>query len=142
MQGHLASTIERPQHLHKNNRSGETARDRQSIHPSDSARNIRAIFDSTMSMLPLVNSVCKLAFYQLCNISRISKLLTSKTTEILVHAFVSSKLDYCNSRLYNVQKYVLKKPQSVQNAAAHLITCSSKYDHTLLQFCPTYTGFL
>ena len=82
-------------------------------------------------MLPLVNSVCKSAFYQLCNISRTRKFLTSKTTEILVHAFVSSKLDYCNSLLYKVQKYVLKKPQSVQNAVAHLITCSSSVRPTL-----------
>ena len=86
-------------------------------------------FDSTSSMFLHVNSVSKSAFYHLCNISRIRKLLSSKTTEILVHAFVSSKLDYCNSLLYNVPKYVLKKLQSVQNVAAHLITCSRKYDH-------------
>ena len=86
-------------------------------------------FDSTMSMLPHVNAVCKSAFYNLCNISRIKKFLSSKFTEILVHAFVASKLDYCNSLLYNVPKYVLKKLQSVQNVAAHLITCSRKYDH-------------
>ena len=39
------------------------------------------------------------------------------------------KLGYCNSVLYNVPKYVLKKLQSVENAAARLITCSRKYDH-------------
>ena len=67
------------------------------VHPSHSARSIRAILDSTMSMLPHVNSVCKSAFYHLRNISRIRKFLCSKTTDILVHAFVSPKLDYCNS---------------------------------------------
>ncbi|CAH3199148.1 unnamed protein product [Porites evermanni] len=82
-----------------------------------------------MSMLPKVNSVCKSAFYHLRHISRIRKFLSSKTTEILIHAFVSSKLDYCNSFLYNVPMYVLKKLPSVQNAAARLITCSRKYDH-------------
>ena len=86
-------------------------------------------------MLPHVNSVCKSAFYHLCNISRIRKFLSSKTTEILVHAFVSSKLDYCNSLLYNVPKYVLKKLQSVQNAAGHLIRCSRKYDHIAPVLC-------
>ena len=80
-------------------------------------------------MLPNVNSVCKSAFYHLRHISRIRKFLSSKTTEIFVHAFISSKLDYCNSLLYNVPMYVLKKLQSVQNAAARLITCSRKYDH-------------
>ena len=42
---------------------------------------------------------------------------------------MSSKLDHCNSLLYNVPKCTLKKLQSVQNAAARLITCSRKYDH-------------
>ena len=50
-------------------------------------------------------------------------------TEILVHAFVTSKLDHCNSLLYNVPKNVIKKLQSVQNAAARLITRFRKCDH-------------
>ena len=83
-----------------------------------------------MSMLPHVNSVCKSALYYLRNISCIRKFQSSKTTEVLVHAFVSFKLDYCNSLLYNVPKYALQKLQSVQNASASLITCSRKYDHT------------
>ena len=99
------------------------------IHPSDSARNIGVIFNSTISMLPRVNSLCKSAFYHLPNISCIRKFLSLKSTEILAHAFLSSKLDYSNSLLYNVPKYILKKLQSVQNAAARLITCSRKYDH-------------
>ena len=99
------------------------------IHPSQSARNIGVVFDRTMTMLPHITSICKSASYHLRNISRIRKFLSTKTTEILVHAFVSSKLDHCNSHLYNVPKYILKKLQSVQNAATRLITCSRKYDH-------------
>ena len=41
------------------------------INPFDSARNIGAIFDSTMSMLSHVNLVCKSAFYHLRYISLI-----------------------------------------------------------------------
>ena len=80
-------------------------------------------------MLPHISSICKSASYHLRIISRIRKFLSTKTTEILVHAFVSSKLDHSNSLLYNVPKCTLKKHQSVQNAAARLITCSRKYDH-------------
>ena len=104
----------------------------QSIQPSLCSRNIGFVFDSTMSMLPHVNSVCKSAFYHLRNISRIRKLLSTKTTETLVHAFITSKLDHCNSLLYKVPKYVIKKLQSVQNAAARLITGSRRYDHISL----------
>ena len=99
------------------------------IKPSPHARNIGSIFDTTMSMLPHVNNVCKSAFYHIRPISRIRKYLSTQTTEILIHAFVTSKLDHCNSLLYNVPKNVIKKLQSVQNAAARLITRSRKCHH-------------
>ena len=95
---------------------------------SQSTRNIGIIFDSTLTMLHRVNSVCKSAFYHLRNISRIRKFVSSTITEILVHAFVSSKLDYCNSLLYNIRKYTIKKLQSIQNAAT--LVCSRKYDRS------------
>ena len=78
-------------------------------------------------MISQVNSVDMSAFYQLRNIARIRKYLSHKTTEFLVHAFVSFKLDFCNSLLYGIPKY-LQKLQSVQNAAMRLVT-SSKFDH-------------
>ena len=80
-------------------------------------------------MLPHVNNVCKSAFYHLRTILRIRKYVSTQTTEILIHAFVTSKLDHCNSLLYNVPKNVIKKLQSVQNAAARLITRSRKCHH-------------
>ena len=85
---------------------------------------------ATMSMLPHVKAVCKSAFYHLWNISRIRKLRSTKTAEILVHACLTSKLDYFNSLLYSVPKSVIKKLKSVQKAAARLITSSRKLDHT------------
>ena len=35
----------------------------------------------------------------------------------LIHAFIFSKLDYCNSLLYGAPNYLLQKMQRVQNAA-------------------------
>ena len=52
-----------------------------------------------------------------------------QTTEILIHAIVTSKLHHCNSLLYDVPKNVIKKLQLVQNVAARLITHSRKCDH-------------
>ena len=43
---------------------------------------------------------------------------SKSTTEILIHSFVSSKLDFCNSLLFGAQKRDIAKLQSVQNAAA------------------------
>ena len=100
------------------------------IKPSSNARNIGDIFNTTiMSMLPHANNVCKSAFYHRHTISRIRKYLSMQTTDILIHAFVTSKLDHWNSLPYNVPKNVIKQLQLVQNAAGRQITCARKCDY-------------
>ena len=65
------------------------------IKPSSNARNIGDIFNTTiMSMLPHANNVCKSAFYHRRTITRIRKYLSMQTTDILIHAFLTSKLDH------------------------------------------------
>ena len=46
-----------------------------------------------------------------------------------MHAFITSKLHYCNSLLYGCRKMQLKKLQYVQNTAARIITQTRKFDH-------------
>jgi len=46
-----------------------------------------------------------------------------------VHAFISIRLDYCNSLLYGVGDSLLAKLQTVQNAAARVITGTRKFHH-------------
>ena len=48
---------------------------------------------------------------------------------MLIHAFVSSRVDYCKSLLYGLPAYQLTKLQRVQNAATKLIFQESKYCH-------------
>ena len=57
---------------------------------------------------------------------RISKYFFRRSTEMLIHAFVSSRVDYCNSLLYGLPAYQLNKLQRVQNAATRLIFQPSK----------------
>ena len=67
------------------------------------------------------------AFYYLYNIRRIRKYLSKECTETLIHAFISSRLDYCNSPLYGLPAYQLQKLQRVQNSAARLVFHESKF---------------
>ena len=46
-----------------------------------------------------------------------------------VHGLVISRLDYCNSSLYGVPKRTLNRLQRVQNAAARIITRTSRSVH-------------
>jgi len=55
--------------------------------------------------------------------------LTLEAANTLVHAFVSSCLDYCNSLLYMINDGLLAKLQTVQNAAVRVMTETRKFDH-------------
>jgi len=46
-----------------------------------------------------------------------------------VQAFISCRLDYCNSLLYGVTDKLMRQVQSAQNAAARLITGAKRREH-------------
>ena len=64
-----------------------------------------------------VKKICSKANYHLRDISKIGKYLTQDSAQILIHAFISSKLDYCNSLPYGITKYLVCRLQRVQNTA-------------------------
>jgi hypothetical protein len=76
-----------------------------------------------------VNYVSRSCNAQLWQISHIRKYLTTDTTKCLVNSRVTSRLDYCNALLIGVSNTVLLKFQRVQNAAARLISLTSRFDH-------------
>ena len=67
---------------------------------SKKARNIGVIFDENISLDHHIASICKSCFFHLRNISKIRKHISVRACETLIHAFISSKLDFCNSLLY------------------------------------------
>ena len=76
-----------------------------------------------------ITKTCSSAFYYLYNIRHIRKYLSRESTEKLVHAFISSRLDYCNSLLYGIPEYQTMKLQRVMNASARLIYRAHKFCH-------------
>ena len=82
-----------------------------------------------MNLNTHVTKCCQAAFFHLFNIRRITKFLNHETVQILVNAFVPSRLDYCNSLLYGLPATQLNKLQRVQNAAARLTCNNSRFDH-------------
>ena len=66
-------------------------------------RNLGSWFDSQLSMSTHISKLCSSAFFHLRNISRIRKFLSRvELIKSLVHAFVTSRVDYCNSLLYGL----------------------------------------
>jgi hypothetical protein len=99
------------------------------IYPSDRVRNLGVIFDKNLAFEAHISQVSKSAYYQLYNINRKRKCLTMEAAKLCIHAFVTSKLDCCNSLLYGLGKCHTARLQKVQNAAARALTFTKKYDH-------------
>ncbi len=55
--------------------------------------------------------------------------LPEKSRETVIHAFITSRLDYCNSLLYGISKSQVARLQLVQNAAAKFLKNGRKFDH-------------
>ena len=49
-----------------------------------------------------VTKICNAAFYHLHNIRRIKKYLSRDSLLTLIHAFITSRLDYCNGLLHGL----------------------------------------
>ncbi len=80
---------------------------------SSTVKNMGVILDSNLYLENHISHVTKTAFFHLRNIAKLGNMLSVSDAEKLVHAFMTSRLDYCNALL----------------GAARVLTRSRKYDH-------------
>ena len=92
-----------------------------------SVRYLGVWFDSDFSCSKHIQNVCKSYFIQLRDFRNIRQFLTHDA-----NAFVSSRLDYCNSLFRSLSKFNLHRLQSIQNSAARIVTNSSKFTRITL----------
>ncbi len=59
-------------------------------------------------------------------------MLSMSNAEMLINAFMTSRLDYCNALLSGRSACLINKLQMVQNAAARVLTRARKFDHISL----------
>ena len=95
----------------------------------DGIRNLGAFLDKNLSMKTLIEVKCNAAFCQLYSLRRIRKYLSHQATELLIHAFIFSHIDYCNGLLNSVPKYQINKLQRIQNMVARLVHKLPKFSH-------------
>ena len=55
--------------------------------------------------------------------------MTKDTIKALTHAFISSRLDYCNGLYFGITDGLMSRLQSVQNAAARLVVGLGRREH-------------
>ena len=81
------------------------------LKPTNQVRNLGVIMDSDLNFNSHIKSITSSAFYHLKNTARIKGLLSKPDLERLIHAFISSRLDYCNGLLTGLSKRAVKQLQ-------------------------------
>jgi len=90
------------------------------------------VIDSCLTIADHVSAICRSGYFQLCQLRPVARSLTADTANTIVHAFIACRLNYCNSLLHGITDSLFQRVQSVQNAAARLITGTWQRDHITL----------
>ena len=104
---------------------------KKSLFTSDiicNVRNLGSYMDKNMTMDAFVAIKVRNLNFLLRKIFRIRKFLTLLACKSLVQSLVISRLDYCNSLLFGISNYHMKRLQRVQNTAARLVCQATRYD--------------
>lgn len=96
---------------------------------SSSVTNLGVQLDAQLTYSGHIKHLCKTSFYQLRKISKLRPLLTLPDAEKLVHAFISSRLDYCNGLFVGIPAKDIQKLQYIQNSAARILMKVRKFEH-------------
>ncbi len=93
--------------------------------PTQCVKNLAMIFDSELNFIPHIKNITRKGFYHLKNIARVRPFLSQASTEVLMHAFISCRLDYCNALLAGLPKKSISNLQLLQNLAADVYRWSN-----------------
>ena len=78
----------------------------------DTACDLGVVIDSELSLSAHVTAVCRSGYNQLRQLRPVVRSLSMNATKTLVQAFISCRLDYCNSLLYGISDGLLQRLQS------------------------------
>jgi len=101
----------------------------QNIKFCGKASNLGCVLDSRLSMKDHIKMLSSACTYQLQRLYRVRKSLDKSSTQTLIHAFVLSRLDYCNSLFYDLPCKSIAVLQSIQNRAAKVVAGGLKFNH-------------
>uniref|UniRef100_A0A8C6Q198 Reverse transcriptase domain-containing protein n=1 Tax=Nothobranchius furzeri TaxID=105023 RepID=A0A8C6Q198_NOTFU len=76
-----------------------------------------------------VNGIVRSCFFHLRRIARIKPFLSHSHLETVIHAFVTCRLDYCNSLYAGLRQAPIARLQAIQNSAARLLTSTRRSEH-------------
>ena len=98
------------------------------VTPSVVVRDLGILLDSDMSMRSHVSRTVSTCFAVLRQLRSIRRSVPRSVVQSLVTSLVLSRLDYGNATLAGIPQHLLRRLQSVMNAAARLIYSSSRFE--------------
>jgi len=102
-----------------------------SVKASQHVRVLRVHLSSDLSLDKHVSSGSATCFYHLRQLRRIRRSLDADSAATLVHALVTSRVDYCNAILAAAPKTITDRLHRVLNAAARVVSDTKKFDQGL-----------
>jgi len=77
------------------------------------ARNLGVVVDSQLSMSAHVAAVSRSGYYQLRQLRPLMRCMMDEAIKTLMHAFICSRLDYCNVLFCGVAEGLLSQPSAI-----------------------------
>ena len=92
-------------------------------------RDLGVVFDQYLTFHDHISGICKSTHFHLRGIGIIQNLLTFDATAQLIHALITSCLDFCNSILYNLPNKQIERLQRIRNQAARMLKRIPRRSH-------------
>lgn len=99
------------------------------VQPASVVRNLGLFLDNDLSMKQHISNLVRTCFSILRQLKTVSRSLPADTSKLLVHSFITSRIDYCNVAFAGLPQANLSRIQTVLNAAARLVCNARKFDH-------------
>ena len=96
------------------------------ITPTDSARKLGFVFDSSLTFSKQISSLSSACNYHICDLHSIMHTLYLKTASVIATSLVHSKLDYYNSLYLNLLQKQISRLNLLQNSLALAVTGTPK----------------
>ena len=99
------------------------------VSPSSRVRDLCVVFDQYLTFHDHISGICRSTHFHLRSIGSIRNLLTFDATAQLIHALITTRLDFCNNILYNLLNNKIERLQRTQNQAARMLKRIPRRNH-------------
>ncbi len=100
-----------------------------SLAPVKECTYLGVTIDAHLALSTHIRNIFHSAYFYLHRIGKIRRDLDAQTTLRLVHAFVLSRIEYCNATFAGLPSSLLDRMQKVINAAARLVLRIRRREH-------------